>query len=437
MCRIVKSATCPLVQPVTTRWGSYLNMFQSLLKHRSALLQAVKDAEFVRLARSARAGLDNATEEILVDQQVQDLADLLAGDEPIARVTIPDGISGNKKFSAVYQALHDPKFWDGAQQYISLNEPVAAAIATLSGDSACLSDAVFLTVNTGKHINDASLADYSRLFDSEHQVADLQRLWNERAKRLSGFSHLALLLDPRPRYRAFVTSDPLIVGSVESKNVGNTDFLGSADTALRDMADLILPDNHQVVIERKKKNGGDLSLLSCKQAILSGALKAFVGVHATKKLKHLGISDEKLNQFGVDGEPPVSFWEHQVPADCLLREAGIRVMSAKPSSTTVERLWNAFGDNLTAKRRSMKNETLATVVYAKMNMFLLDCSQTQQAQDLLNSSFEDVLEFVDSVIDEELVQALGSDVEVDHDGELTPVSDVNASGSESGDAADW
>jgi hypothetical protein len=333
--------------------------------------------------------------------------------------------------------LHDPKFWEGAQQYIKLNEPVAAAITTLSGDSACLSDAVFLMVNTGKHINGASLELYGHLFQSEHQVADLQRLWNERAKRLSGFSNLALLLDPRPRYRAFVISDPLITGSVEAKNRGNTDFLTFADTALRDMADLILPDNHHIVVERKKKSGGELYLRSCEQAVLSGALKAFIGVHANKKLKHLGISEDKLNEFGVDGEPPVSFWEHQVPADCLLREAGTRVMSAKPSSTAVERLWNAFGDNLTAKRRSMKNETLATVVHAKMNMFLLDCSQSQQAQEVLNSSFEDVLEFVDSMIDEELVQALGSDIEGDHDSEVSPVSHVDASGGESGDAGDW
>jgi hypothetical protein len=49
---------------------------------------------------------------------------------------------------------------------------------------------------------------------------------------------------------------------------------------------------------------------------------------------------------------------------------------AKPSSTAEEPLWNAFGDNLTAKRRSMETEKLATIVYAKMNMFLLDCSQS-------------------------------------------------------------
>jgi hypothetical protein len=72
-----------------------------------------------------------------------------------------------------------------------------------------------------------------------------------------------------------------------------------------------------------------------------------------------------------------------------------------------------------------------------MNMFLLDCSQSQQAQEVLNSSFEDKLEFFDSMIDEEMVQAMGGDIEGDHDSELSPVSHVDASGSESGDAGDW
>jgi hypothetical protein len=43
-----------------------------------------------------------------------------------------------------------------------------------------------------------------------------------------------------------------------------------------------------------------------------------------------------------------------------------------------------------------------------------------------------VLEFVDNVIDEEMVQALGSNIEGAT--ELSPVSNVDASGSESGDA---
>jgi hypothetical protein len=58
---------------------------------------------------------------------------------------------------------------------------------------------------------------------------------------------------------------------------------------------------------------------------------------------------------------------HDVPSDCLLRQVGIRVMYAKPSSTAVKCLWNSFGDNLTAKRRSLLNETLQIFVYTKMN----------------------------------------------------------------------
>jgi hypothetical protein len=87
----------------------------------------------------------------------------------------------------------------------------------------------------------------------------------------------------------------------------------------------------------------------------------------------------------------------------------------------------------------MKNDTLATVVYAKMNMFILDCNQNQQAQKALNSSFVEVLDFVDSMIDDKPVQALGRDIEGYHDTELLPVSDVTRHGpvSESGDACDW
>jgi hypothetical protein len=48
-----------------------------------------------------------------------------------------------------------------------------------------------------------------------------------------------------------------------------------------------------------------------------------------------------------------------------------------------------------------------------------------------------VLDFVDSMIDEEPFQALGSGMEGDRDTELSPVSDVDASESESGDAGHW
>ena len=82
----------------------------------------------------------------------------------------------------------------------------------------------------------------------------------------------------------------------------------------------------------------------------------------------------------------------------------MRAMSARPSSTAVERLWNSFGDNLTAKRRSLLNETLQMLVYTKLNHFVLqwddvDCSKIRDA----HYQFQSILEFVDHMIEEELV----------------------------------
>jgi hypothetical protein len=72
----------------------------------------------------------------------------------------------------------------------------------------------------------------------------------------------------------------------------------------------------------------------------------------------------------------------------------------KPSSTAVERLWNGFGKNLTAKRRSFKNSTLATVVYAKMNHQILGT----HGNVITGAHFDSLLDFVDEVVEEELVQ---------------------------------
>jgi hypothetical protein len=43
-----------------------------------------------------------------------------------------------------------------------------------------------------------------------------------------------------------------------------------------------------------------------KAALLYGALRAFVGVHETKKLKDLQIDEDRLKQVGVNGDVPVS-----------------------------------------------------------------------------------------------------------------------------------
>jgi hypothetical protein len=123
-------------------------------------------------------------------------------------------------------------------------------------------------------------------------------------------------------------------------------------------------------------------------------------VHESKTLKYLQIDEAKLTQVGVDEESPVSFWVDQVPKMCLLMEAAIRVMSANRSSTAVERLWIGFGDNLTAKRGSFKNNTLATVVYAKMKHHILGT----HGDVITEAQFDSLLDLVHVVVEEELVQ---------------------------------
>jgi hypothetical protein len=210
---------------------------------------------------------------------------------------IPDTIRENKKYATVFKAAHEESFRKAAQQYVNLNTELAAAMTVLSCDCACLSDAVLLTMQISKTVNDASLSDYCHLFDIEHQIAELKRLWELRTKHVSSFAHLSLLLNPRSKHRHFTQNEPLIVGDVEQKTWGNTEFLRSADACIRDMADMVLPDDHKLVLA-KIRNDPTLSVVQAKRALLSGALKAFVGVHESKKLKHLGISEERLKEAG-------------------------------------------------------------------------------------------------------------------------------------------
>jgi hypothetical protein len=411
-------------------------MFNSLIKQRLVLMKAVEDPEFARLAGSARGGVDDAFEEAALDEELSALTRALAGDfvQTEEVVIVPEAIKRNRRYESVYQTVQDISFWKAAQQYVNLNIEVSTTISKLGGESACLSDAVLLTMQMTKTVDSVNLNDFSYLFDSEPQVAELKRLWGMRAKHITSFAHLALLLDPRSEHRRFVGQEPLIVGDPVQKTWGNTEFLTSADSAIREMADLVLPDTHRVVMERQKSSPL-MSTLEVKRALLSGALKAFIGVHEKKKLRHLGISEEKLKEAGSGAETPASFWMHQVPTDCLLREVGIRVLSAKPSSTAVERLWNSFGDNLTAKRRSMLSDTLQLLVYAKMNHHVLKYDGVEfGGVDTTEYEFQTILEFIDEQIDNELADGRAdNEIEVHAD----PVECSADSSSNSGAASDW
>jgi hypothetical protein len=85
----------------------------------------------------------------------------------------------------------------------------------------------------------------------------------------------------------------------------------------------------------------------------------------------------------------------------------------------------------------MKNSTLVTLVYAKMNVELLESADCEQLADA--PMFESVLDFVDAVIEEENVEMLGSEVEaISAGGDSRQQSnDSKGSDSGSGDAVDW
>lgn len=86
----------------------------------------------------------------------------------------------------------------------------------------------------------------------------------------TSFAHLALLLDLRPESREFVKAEPLLVGDPEQKRWGNTAFLKSADTSVRKMADLVMPQSHKLVIQRQKSSP-ELTNVKPKKDLLSGA----------------------------------------------------------------------------------------------------------------------------------------------------------------------
>jgi hypothetical protein len=155
-----------------------------------------------------------------------------------------------------------------------------------------------------------------------------------------------------------------------------------------------------------------LSALDAKQKLLEGQLRTFVGVHPKLNLKVLAIKEEDMRKC-VEGDSPLQWYTDKVPVTCELREVGLRVFSAKPSSTPVERLWNAFGDNLTAKRRSMGSGRLAELVYCRMNMdlvpndFLPVSDGTESGHEMLSAQLASVFEAVGDIDEHEEAQRAG------------------------------
>ena len=75
----------------------------------------------------------------------------------------------------------------------------------------------------------------------------------------------------------------------------------------------------------------------------------------------------------------------------------MRVLSAKPSSCAVERVWSHFRDVFSPKRRSLLSTTLRRLVFVKLNMHLLPHdSLAQEDMDDLNECDEN---WVQSIVE--------------------------------------
>jgi hypothetical protein len=89
------------------------------------------------------------------------------------------------------------------------------------------------------------------------------------------------------------------------------------------------------------------------------------------------------------------------------------------------------GYNLTAKRRLFKNNTLATVVCAKMNHHILGT----HGDVITEAQFDSLLEFVHEVIEEELVKHSKGGVQNEQTEQC--VGAISSSSSDSGSAEGW
>jgi hypothetical protein len=75
----------------------------------------------------------------------------------------------------------------------------------------------------------------------------------------------------------------------------------------------------------------------------------------------------------------------------------MRVLSAKPSSCAVERVWSHFRDVFSPKRRSLLSTTLRRLVFVKLNMHLVPHDSLAEAD--MNAISEVDESWVQSTVD--------------------------------------
>lgn len=117
------------------------------------------------------------------------------------------------------------------QEYLKLNDILIKSIATGGANTAMLSDAAIAWLEAELQLNSWQSKDFPSLFGDHLGDANFQKVKSIFAKRretaLKPQHYLALLLDPRPRVRAFVAQHGLI-GSADNKDLGNTPAIQEA-----------------------------------------------------------------------------------------------------------------------------------------------------------------------------------------------------------------
>lgn len=356
-------------------------MAKSLLRWKEVIIQVVKDRGFEQSAGTSRS------ERRTGDDEQVDMLELLLEEgmeADLQPLDMPERVAANKKFANSWKAVCSDTFWAQLAQYVKLNECVAAAITALGGTSATLSDAALRMLQLNTHFVELSASDYAELLPTA-DIAILRALWHERyANHLRPHHHLALLLDPRKHFRQFVRGRKDLIGSSEEENVGNTPYLRSADSVLEEISKFAFQDSEKCVSSiAKKQQAGNADDLSFEQSVhkkLTGELKAWLGIHPNAQVTlPPGVQASKLNMCTSDCDP-FDFWSTEVMADkSCLRKAAMRVLSAKPSSCAVERVWSHFRDVFSPKRRSMLSTTLRRLVFVKLNMHLIPHDSLTQA----------------------------------------------------------
>jgi hAT family C-terminal dimerisation region len=370
-------------------------MAKSLLRWKEMVIKVVSDPSFENSARASRS--ERRTEE---DEQLEVMERLLEEgiEADLQPLDIPSALAGNKRFCRAWQATLSDLFWNQLRQYVQLNEIVATAITCLGGTTATLSDAALRMLQLNSHFLALPERDYSELLPSGDMTI-LRAVWQRRFQdHLRPHHHLALLLDPRQHVRHFVKGSKDILGSKEEGTVGNTEFIRSADSVLEDISKFAFVDTEACVKSIVDRQQVDLSFCQTVHKKMSGELKAWLGIHPSPKVTlPPGVQASKLLQCTSECDP-FDFWSSDVIAEkSCLRKAAMRVLSAKPSSCAVERVWSHFRDVFSPKRRAMLSSTLRRLVFVKLNMHLVPHDSLSETD--MNSLVEIDESWVQSIVE--------------------------------------